>query len=81
MKSTTKYNNSRPTKKTASKNESPKRSSSAKSPQTDVDILSPAAMQNAYYISHNAMDCLRFRGFGWQSSKEKKKGTKRIKKK
>uniref|UniRef100_A0A673XMB1 Uncharacterized protein n=1 Tax=Salmo trutta TaxID=8032 RepID=A0A673XMB1_SALTR len=33
--------------------------------QSEEDILSPAAMQNVYYISHNAVDCLEFRGFGW----------------
>jgi len=44
-----------------------------------VDILSPAAMTNLYYISHNAMHCLEFRGFGWQK-KKKKKGKKEKKK-
>uniref|UniRef100_A0A7N8XFS4 Small lysine rich protein 1 n=1 Tax=Mastacembelus armatus TaxID=205130 RepID=A0A7N8XFS4_9TELE len=60
-----------------------KGSSSAKSSKTEVDILSPAAMENVYYISHNAVDCLEFRGFGWPNStkKKKKKGTKRNKKK
>lgn len=56
-----------------------KRSScSAKVTTTEVDILSPAAMENIYYIAHNAADCLEFRGFGWPNSK-KKKGTKRKK--
>ncbi|XP_028250753.1 small lysine-rich protein 1 [Parambassis ranga] len=61
-----------------------KKSSNAKSTNTEVDILSPAARENAYYISHNAADCLSFRGFGWPNSnkkKKKKKGTKRKKKK
>uniref|UniRef100_A0A8C7P9D6 Uncharacterized protein n=1 Tax=Oncorhynchus mykiss TaxID=8022 RepID=A0A8C7P9D6_ONCMY len=31
-----------------------KRSVSAKDTKLEVDILSPAAMQNVYYISHNA---------------------------
>ncbi|KAG7268762.1 hypothetical protein CRUP_034246, partial [Coryphaenoides rupestris] len=43
---------------------------------TQVDILSPAAMTNLYYISHNAMHCLEFRGFGWP---KKKKGKKKVK--
>ncbi|XP_071389734.1 small lysine-rich protein 1 [Centroberyx affinis] len=70
----------RPAKKTERRRSSKKRSSSAKSTKTDVDILSPAAMENAYYISHNAVDCLEFRGFGWPNSnkkKKRKKGTKR----
>ncbi|XP_062374336.1 small lysine-rich protein 1 [Sardina pilchardus] len=48
-----------------------RRASSAKSPRAEVDILSPAAMTNAYYISHNAMDCLEFRGFGWPEAHRK----------
>uniref|UniRef100_UPI0037E9C2A7 small lysine-rich protein 1 n=1 Tax=Semicossyphus pulcher TaxID=241346 RepID=UPI0037E9C2A7 len=73
---------SRPAKKSGSTKTPQKRSSSAKSPKTEVDILSPAAMENVYYISHNAVDCLEFRGFGWPHSnkkKKKKKGTKRKK--
>ncbi|XP_018543037.1 small lysine-rich protein 1 [Lates calcarifer] len=74
---------SRPAKKTGSPKTPKKKSSSAKSTKTEVDILSPAAMENVYYIAHNAVDCLEFRGFGWPSSnkKKKKKGTKRKKKK
>ncbi|XP_014008375.1 small lysine-rich protein 1 [Salmo salar] len=51
---------------------SKKRSVSAKATKSEVDILSPAAMQNVYYISHNAVDCLAFRGFGWPESTKKK---------
>ncbi|XP_069556337.1 small lysine-rich protein 1 [Brachyistius frenatus] len=65
---------SRPSKKTGS----PKKC--AKSPKTEVDILSPAAMENLYYISHNAAHCLEFRGFGWPNSKKKKKKKKKGKK-
>ncbi|XP_054480973.1 small lysine-rich protein 1 [Anoplopoma fimbria] len=74
---------SRPTMKTGSPKTPKKRSSSAKSSRTEVDILSPAAMENVYYISHNAVDCLEFRGFGWPNSnkKKKKKGKKSKKKK
>ncbi len=75
---------SRPSKKTGSPKTPKKRSASAKSTKDEVDILSPAAMENVYYISHNAVDCLEFRGFGWPHSKKKrkkKKGTKRKKKK
>ncbi|XP_060101964.1 small lysine-rich protein 1, partial [Heteronotia binoei] len=44
----------------------------------EVDILSPAAMLNAYYIAHNAAACLEFRGFPWSGSLKKKgKGKKR----
>jgi len=48
-----------------------------------VDILSPAAMENIYYISHNAVDCLEFRGFGWPGATKKKgkKGKKQKSKK
>ncbi|XP_042323266.1 small lysine-rich protein 1 [Sceloporus undulatus] len=42
----------------------------------EVDILSPAAMLNLYYIAHNAAACLEFRGFPWPGSL-KKKGKKR----
>uniref|UniRef100_A0A8C5A8Z4 Uncharacterized protein n=1 Tax=Gadus morhua TaxID=8049 RepID=A0A8C5A8Z4_GADMO len=52
---------------------SKKRSSSARTSQAEVDILSPAAMENLYYIAHNAADCLELRGFGLQNSKKKKK--------
>ncbi|XP_034619751.1 small lysine-rich protein 1 isoform X1 [Trachemys scripta elegans] len=43
-----------------------------KKPVSEVDILSPAAMLNAYYISHNAAACLEFRGFNWPDSPKKK---------
>ncbi|KAK5876880.1 hypothetical protein CesoFtcFv8_026185 [Champsocephalus esox] len=74
---------SRPAKKTRGPTTPKKRSPSAKSTKTEVDLLSPAAMENVYYISHNAMDCLQFRGFGWPNSNKKKtkKRTKRKKKK
>ncbi|KAM3832815.1 small lysine-rich protein 1 [Vipera latastei] len=38
----------------------------------EVDILSPAAMLNLYYIAHNAATCLEFRGFPWPGSLKKK---------
>ncbi|XP_068443117.1 small lysine-rich protein 1 [Clinocottus analis] len=72
---------SRPAKKTGSPKTPQKTSSSAKSTKTEVDLLSPAAMENLYYISHNAADCLKFRGFGWSNSNKKKKGKKQKKKK
>ncbi|XP_029902299.1 small lysine-rich protein 1 [Myripristis murdjan] len=72
----------KPAKKTERQKSSKRSSSSAKSTSADVDILSPAAMENVYYISHNVVDCLEFRGFGWPNSKKKKKkGMKRKKKK
>lgn len=60
-----------------------KGSSRAKSVPTAADTFSPAATENLYYISHHAVDCLTFRGFGWSKgkNKKKKKGTKRKKKK
>lgn len=58
--------------KSKRKRSSKKRSVSAKASKTDVDILSPAAMENVYYISHNAVDCLEFRGFGWPGATKKK---------
>ncbi|KAK6488209.1 small lysine-rich protein 1, partial [Huso huso] len=54
------------------KTSSKKRSLSGKSPKPEVDILGPVAMENLYYISHNAADCLAFRGFGWSGSPKKK---------
>ncbi|XP_034719532.1 small lysine-rich protein 1 isoform X2 [Etheostoma cragini] len=79
-----KSHSSSPAKKSGGPKAPQKTSSCAKPPKTEVDILSPAAMENLYYISHNAVDCLVFRGFGWPNSnkkKKKKKGTKRKKKK
>ncbi|XP_029486010.1 small lysine-rich protein 1 isoform X2 [Oncorhynchus nerka] len=64
----------RPVKKAERRRSSKKRSVSAKATKSEVDILSPAAMQNVYYISHNAVDCLAFRGFGWPKSTKKKTG-------
>ncbi|KAF6037715.1 hypothetical protein EB796_003977 [Bugula neritina] len=64
------------------------RKSSAKknkvAPQTlsTIDILSPAAMENLYYIAHNSPDALTMRGFGYTGPKvKKKKGGKKGKKK
>jgi len=41
-------------------------------------ILCPAAMDNLYYIAHDAADALRLRGFLWHQAKggKKKKGKK-----
>ncbi|XP_053319108.1 small lysine-rich protein 1 [Spea bombifrons] len=58
-----------------SKGKKSKKLKKSKTPKPEVDILSPAAMLNAYYISHNAVDCLGFRGFRW-SGAPKKKGKK-----
>lgn len=72
-----------PATKTKKKSSAKKRSPSAKTAKKHVDILSPAAMENIYYISHNAVDCLEFRGFGWPgtSKKKSKKGKKQKSKK
>ena len=41
-------------------------------------MLSPAAMDNLYFIAHDAPDALDKRGFGWpDASKKKKKGGKK----
>lgn len=73
---------SKPANKTRKQKPPSNTSANVKSTATELDILSAAAMENLYYISHNAMDCLTFRGFGWQHSKKtkkKKKGTKKKK--
>ncbi|XP_056604986.1 small lysine-rich protein 1 [Triplophysa dalaica] len=74
-----KSKSARPATKTKKKSSAKNRSPTAKTATNHVDILSPAAMENIYYISHNAVDCLEFRGFGWPrtSRKNSKKGKKR----
>ncbi|XP_039251458.2 uncharacterized protein LOC120328934 isoform X2 [Styela clava] len=42
----------------------------------EIDILSQAAMENAYFICHNAVDCLEKRGFSWPAGGGKKGGKK-----
>ena len=55
---------------------------SAKSAAGPPDILSSAAMDNLYFIAHDAPDALDKRGFGWpDAGKKKKKGGKKGKKK
>ncbi|XP_041257022.1 small lysine-rich protein 1 [Onychostruthus taczanowskii] len=44
----------------------------AQKPVYHVDLFSPAAMLNAYYISHNAAVFLEFRGHPWPGSLKKK---------
>ncbi|XP_070558097.1 small lysine-rich protein 1-like [Ptychodera flava] len=57
------------------------KSASPKPAKKPVDIMSPDAMTNAYYICHNAVDLLESRGFGWPNAPKKKKGKKGKKKK
>ncbi|XDA75883.1 hypothetical protein R6Z07F_006049 [Ovis aries] len=45
-----------------------------KQKKPEVDILSPAAMLNLYYIAHNVADCLQLRGFRWPGAAKAKKG-------
>ncbi|XP_048193905.1 small lysine-rich protein 1 isoform X2 [Perognathus longimembris pacificus] len=45
-----------------------------KQKKPEVDILSPAAMLNLYYIAHNVADCLYLRGFPWPGAVKGKKG-------
>ena len=67
------------TKKSTSKktSKSPKKKSSKKGKdkkkQPPPDLFSPAAMSNAYYISHDAVDFLTFRGYRWEGATTKKK--------
>ncbi|XP_053575717.1 small lysine-rich protein 1 [Bombina bombina] len=72
---------SRSSSKSHGKGKKTKKSKKSKTPAPEVDILSPAAMLNAYYISHNAVDCLEYRGFSWSGAPKKKKGKKKGKKK
>ncbi|CAF0786072.1 unnamed protein product [Adineta steineri] len=63
---------------------SPKKKGKSKSKKVaevrpEIDILSPAAVINSYYICHDVTDCLTARGFGWEGAK--KKGKKKGKKK
>ncbi|KAL5013375.1 hypothetical protein ScPMuIL_007645 [Solemya velum] len=70
-------------KKKGGKKSGKKKSSSAKLSKPDKpapDILSPAAMENLYFIAHDAPDALEKRGFGWPDG-SKKKGKKGKKKK
>ncbi|XP_045351567.1 small lysine-rich protein 1 isoform X1 [Leopardus geoffroyi] len=43
-----------------------------KQKKPEVDILSPAAMLNLYYIAHNVADCLHLRGFRWPGAPKSK---------
>ena len=74
--------------KSRSKSRSPSRKGGKKSARKgssksvkDVDLMSPAAMSNAYYVCHNAVDFLNARGFGWEGASKKKKGKGKRKKK
>lgn len=49
------------------------RSRGKKQKKPEVDILSPAAMLNLYYIAHNVADCLHLRGFRWPGAPKGKK--------
>ncbi|KAH9493098.1 hypothetical protein Btru_022295 [Bulinus truncatus] len=73
-------------KKTGKKSGKSKRSSgsakSIKSKTTPSDMMSPAAMENLYFIAHDAPDALEKRGFSLSAgTKKKKKGAKKGKKK
>lgn len=47
--------------------------SAAGEKQMEVTVLSPAAMENLYYIAHSAVDALEVRGFGWEGERPRKK--------
>ncbi|XP_055087744.1 small lysine-rich protein 1 isoform X2 [Periophthalmus magnuspinnatus] len=75
----TRSHSSQPTKKSGQSqahNKTKKKSASAKIPNPEVDLLSTAAMENLFYISHNAAHCLEFRGFGWSNKSKSRKKTK-----
>nr|XP_023657429.1 small lysine-rich protein 1 [Paramormyrops kingsleyae] len=69
---TSKLQSAEPTKKNKRKISSKKRSLNVKSAEKEGDIFSAAAMENVYYIAHNAVDCLQFRGFGRSKAPKKK---------
>ncbi len=73
--------NSKSAKTKRSASASPKRKARAKSAENrpEVDVLSPAAVINAYYICHNVADCLEARGFAWEGAKKGKKKKKKKK--
>ena len=52
----------------------------AKTSTRTVNILDPAAMENAHNICHNVQDLLYFRGFFWEGQNKKGKGKGRKKK-
>jgi len=54
---------------------------SLESKKSEIDILSPAAMLNAYYICHDVTDCMEKRGFKWPGGSSGSKGGKKGKKK
>lgn len=67
-----------PSRKGGKKSGKKSRSPSPTKTKGEVDLLSPDAMSNGYYISHNVPQFLEFRGFGWDTGgakgKKKKKG-------
>ena len=70
---------SKSAKTTRATSGSPKRKARAKSADVrpEVDVLSPAAVINAYYICHNVTECLEARGFPWPGAKKTKKKKKK----
>ncbi|XP_071408993.1 small lysine-rich protein 1 [Pithys albifrons albifrons] len=62
--------------KTKAKGGKGKSKKKGKQEEKQVDVFSPPAMLNAYYISHNAAAFLEFRGYPWPGS-PKKKGKKK----
>ena len=76
----TRSSSASPKRKVREKSASTKRTTRSKSASVrpEVDILSQAAVINAYYISHDVTDCLGARGFPWDGAK---KGRKKKKKK
>lgn len=49
--------------------------------EKEIMVLSPAAMENLYYVAHSAVDALDIRGFGWKAEDQKKKKRKKGRKK
>ncbi|XP_037090485.1 uncharacterized protein LOC119110688 [Pollicipes pollicipes] len=66
-------------KKKAKKRKKGKRKKRKKKRRAKPDVFSAVAMENAYYISHNAGDFLSFRGFKWTGGKKKRGKSKKKK--
>ncbi|CAH8547698.1 unnamed protein product [Schistosoma haematobium] len=60
------------TKRKSGKAKRKGRSSRQKKPKHEIDIMSLCAMENLYYIAHNAPCALMYRGFRWSRLKPKR---------
>ncbi|CAI2728709.1 unnamed protein product [Schistosoma spindalis] len=60
------------TKRKSGKGKRKGRSFRQKKPKHEIDIMSLCAMENLYYIAHNAPSALMYRGFCWPRLKPKR---------